>query len=138
MQKVEFSQQSWDKKKILLTVLVLAGLIIAGLGLKNYLLDSNGSNLNSTPNTPNTQSSVKGSNISSTPTPTITLPSAQSIGQEALGSINNIKQEINKLNVQELATSSPQIQKIVNDIKGLPNVPGQQAKDICLKVCNGL
>ncbi len=137
MQKVEFSQQSWDKKKILLTVFVLAGLIIAGLGLKNYLLDSQGSNLNSAPST---QNSVKGSSVSPTPAPTVatTLPSAQSIGQGALQSINNIKQEINKLNVADLATSSPQIQKIVNDIKGLPNVPGQQAKDICLKVCNGL
>lgn len=135
MQKVEFSQQSWDKKKIFLTVVALAVLAVVGVVLKNYLLDSKGSNLNSPPNT---QSSVKGSSVSPTPTVTITLPSVQSISQEALGNINNIKQEINKLNVQELATSSPQIQKIVNDIKSLPNIPGQQAKDICLKVCSGL
>lgn len=131
MVKTEFPAEKWNKKRVIFAILVILFLIIGGLELKAYVLDSDNSNSVSNP-----KADVRGTNVS--PSPTIDLPSAESIGQGAIQNLNNIKQEINNINVQDLATSSPQIQKIVNDIKALPSVPGQQAKDICLKVCNGL
>lgn len=133
--KTEFPAEQWNKKRVVLTILVFLLLVAGAYAVKTYVLGSNDSNLSPGSNS-NSRDNVKGASV--TPTPTITLPSMQSIGQGALGNINNIKDEINKINVQELATSSPQVQKILNDIKSLPSVPGQQAKDICLKVCNGL
>lgn len=127
--KTEFPQEQWNKKRVALVGLIAVLLIAGAFGVKNYVLGSNDSSTNFT-------SDVKGAKVSTGPT--ITLPSVQSIGQGTVGSINNIKDEINKINVQELATSSPQVQKILNDIRALPSVPGQQAKEMCLKVCSGL
>lgn len=129
--KADFPQEKWNKKKIILTFIILILLIIGGLKLKDYLLNSN-----SSPGGSSTSESVKGASVSVGPT--VTLPSAQDIGAGLQSDLNNVKKEIGNINVQDLATSSPQIQKVVNDIKALPAVPGQQAKDICLKICNGL
>ncbi len=129
MVKTEFPPERWDKKKIIMAIFILLGLIIGGFELKTYVLGSK--DLNS-----NFQSDVKGSRVF--PSTIIAFPSAQSIGEEALGNINNIKEEINNINVQDLATSSPQVKKILDDIKSLPNYPASQAREVCLNFCNGL
>ncbi len=130
MLKSEFSQEQWNKKRLVLAVLITLFLVIAGLGLKSYLLGSE------SPQSSNVNKNIKGTNTSTVPA--VTLPTAEDIVQGVGGSIFNIKKEIEKINVVDLATSSPQIQKILNDIKALPSVPGQKAKDVCLNLCNGL
>jgi hypothetical protein len=35
----------------------------------------------------------------------------------------------------EVASSSPQVQKILNDIKALQQYPANQIKDLCRKIC---
>jgi len=135
IQKAEFAAEKWDKKKIVLTILVAAALIIGGLQLKSYVLGEN--TWGEVSQAPESSSGdVKGLNL--TPTPTISIPSAQEIGQGLGQNINSIKQEINTINVADLATSSPQVKKILDDIKALPSYPASQAKEICLNFCSGL
>lgn len=133
MIKTEFPAEKWDKKKIIMAIFILIFLAVGGIGVKTYLLDST---FSKSIGDPSLSKEIKGTSIS--PSPTASLPSARQIGEGVVQNLNNIQEEISKINVQELATSSPQIQKIVNDIKALPSVPGQQVKDICIKVCSGL
>lgn len=121
--KPDLPQESWNKKRLIVLAILLLVLIIGGLELRSYYLVD-------------TDSRVAGASIS--PVPTIVLPSSQNISEGVQNSVLNIKQEIEKINVSEIATSSPQVQKVLNDIKDLPSVPGQQAKDMCVKICNSL
>ncbi len=132
-QKAEFAAEKWDKKKIILTIAIGAALIFGGLELKSYVLGEDVAPQISESKSPK---DIQGLNIS--PTPTISLPSARQIGEGLGQNLSNIKQEINNINVADLATSSPQVKKILDDIKALPNVPANQAKEVCLNICNGL
>lgn len=123
--KADFPQESWNKKRLLISLILVIVLIVGALELKVYVL---GKDYES--------EDIKGVSIS--PAPTIVLPSAENVSQGIGKSILNIKQELDSINVQEIATSSPQVQKILNDIKELPAVPGQQAKDMCVKLCENL
>jgi hypothetical protein len=51
--------------------------------------------------------------------------------------INTLKDQVNNLNVQEIASSSPQVQKIINDLKNLQDAPKNQVKEVCQKICGG-
>lgn len=132
-QKPEFTAQKWNKKKIILTALAVAFLIVAALQLKNYILgDAKGETSAESSSGPS--QAVEGAKIS----PTISLPTAKQIGESLGQNLNDIKQELNNINVQDIATSSPQVKKILEDIKALPNYPANQAKDVCLNICNSL
>lgn len=52
--------------------------------------------------------------------------------------VNDITQSVATLDVKEVASSSPQIQKVLRDIEALKNLPRSQAKDACVQICNGL
>lgn len=52
--------------------------------------------------------------------------------------IETIQKEAKNINIAEVASSSPQIQKIIKDLKSLENVPADQAKNLCEKICSGL
>jgi hypothetical protein len=52
--------------------------------------------------------------------------------------INEIKKEIQNINVVDVTTHSPQAQKVMNDLKSLEGVPGTQAKNVCESICKGL
>lgn len=47
-----------------------------------------------------------------------------------------LKEEASKLSVQDVATSAPQIQKILKDINSLQSYPRDQAKQACMQVCD--
>ncbi len=130
MLKSEFPQEQWNKKRLVFAILIILFLVVAGMSLKSYLLGLE------FPQNSSVNKNVKGTSTSAAPT--ITLPTANDVSQGVGRSINNIKKEIEKINVQDLATSSPQIKKVLDDIRALPSVPGQKAKDVCLNLCNGL
>lgn len=50
----------------------------------------------------------------------------------------NIKNSIIDLNPEEIASSSPQIQKVLKDIKEMKNLPVDQARNTCMKICSGI
>ena len=130
MKEVEF-QETWNKKRIFITSLFIVLLISIGLELKGGMVSSLLSNKNA--RSPST--SVKGLTIYENPNKSEFTPDIGSTIQQKLESI---KQDAENVNISEIATSSPQVQKIINDIKNLQSFPSNQLKDVCLNICKGL
>lgn len=49
-----------------------------------------------------------------------------------------IKQQAENINIEEIASSSPQIQNLINDLKALQNLPKDKVKEACYNICKGL
>lgn len=83
------------------------------------------------------QHDVKGVQTQNT---SFALPNASSlsIGNNLQKELGNIQNQATHLNIAEVASSSPQIQKIIRDLQDLQQYPRSQAKDMCQKICNGL
>ncbi len=132
-QKNEISDESWDIKKILIALLVIVPILFLAFSYRDIIFGQKAE--------PPKNQSVKGlsaSNHDSSSVDSSSLPSTERLGVETQQRLESAKQQIQNLNVAEIATSSPQVQKIINDIKALPNYPASQAKGLCLKLCDGL
>ena len=113
----------WDKKKIVIVVLFLLVILFAGLYVKSILFGVG------------KKTAVEGAYTQiSTPQDAQISNASQNFEQK----INQIQQNVNNLNVVDVATSTPQVQKIINDIKSLQSLPTDQAKSACQKICEGL
>lgn len=119
-------KESWNKAKIFGAVFLISILIIGGYFFKTRFLDKSLS--------PKETKSVKG----------ISLKNENKDSEENLGNgikeavqdkIDDLRQDVFGLDIAEIASSSPQIQKIINDIKSLEKYPVNQAKEICRQIC---
>lgn len=117
----------WDKGKIFLFFITLIILAIIGFELRSIIL---GDKANIASESQKNLSDVKGAN-----TENVSMPN---IKQDVQGQINNLKNEAANINLVDVATSSPQVQKVINDLKALKNYPSNKLKDTCVKICNGL
>lgn len=112
----------WDKRKIAIFLLVFSVIVISGIELKRVFF----------PNTKilgvSVQEPAEKPNINP---PRLNFSSVNS-------SISEIKENIESLNAAEVATSSPQIQKVLRDIQGIKDLPTNQAREMCYKVCSGI
>lgn len=107
--------QEWDFKKIFLAFIAIIAVLLVGVWLKRgYFAEIN---------------SAKPATVSTK------VPDVQKAVQEK---IEGIKYDAAKINVEEVATSSPQVQKVINDIKSIQDYPSSQAKSMCQKICEGL
>ena len=52
------------------------------------------------------------------------------------GQIDSIKEQAVNIDTSEIASSSPQIQKLINDLKSLQDYPKSQIKKACEQICN--
>jgi len=52
--------------------------------------------------------------------------------------MQTIKKQAENINVEEIASSSPQIQNLINDLKTLQNLPKDKVKEACYNICKGL
>lgn len=68
----------------------------------------------------------------------IAVPLLNTSSQTVQTKIEELKKEAAKVDVQEIASSSPQVQKVLNDLKALENAPKNQAKQTCQQICNSL
>jgi hypothetical protein len=50
--------------------------------------------------------------------------------------LNNLKSEAQNVDLVEIASSSPQVQKVINDLKALQDYPKNQVKATCEQICN--
>lgn len=130
MKELHPIEETWNKKRIILGLGILL-LVISGLtAFKILVLDKNQDSSQGL--LKKTTTSVKGesANISENP--------VSGLKTNIADQINTIKQEASNINLTEIATSSPQVQKVLEDIKGIQNLPRNQAKSFCEQVCNGL
>jgi len=119
-------EESWNKKRIFAALILIILLAIGGYFFKTRVLGKNSTFSNPFKSVKSTSSEEKnggGENLN---------VGLQKAVKEQL---NNLKQEASGLNILEIASSSPQVQKIINDIKSLEQYPTNQAKEICKKIC---
>lgn len=139
MEKLE-PEESWNKKRIFVTLFVIIILLAGAFGIKNFVLGNNSSSRESP--IINALKSIKGAatqeelntQAKKINPPAVDLP-VQKIIQDQLGAI---QQEVKNLNVTDIASSSPQVKKIIEDLQSLQDYPKNQAKDACIKICSGL
>lgn len=128
MKKEIKEDKEWDVKKIITTVFILAVLIALVLFFKYYVFFENDFSKKSLSVTP----SVKQVEGISTVEP---VPNIKQAVQEK---VNSIKEEAARIDIIEIASSSPQVQKVINDLKELEKYPSSQAKSMCNNICDQL
>jgi len=123
--KEEVSTEEWDKKRVIITAFFVVVAILGVREIKTTFFSNN--------------DEVLGQNVSVTPTP-IKKPSVEiprvNVANQVGSKINEIKKNIEGLNAQEVASSSPQIQKVLRDMEGLKDLPSNEAKSMCVKLCS--
>lgn len=120
----------WDKKKIFITLGVVALFLTGGFAAKVFLLGSHTA-------LPSSQQDVKGAstvNSSAQTSSPIQLPSSTAVQQK----IASLEQQASQISVKDIASTSPQIQAIVQQLQNLPQMPGNVAKQTCIQLCNNL
>ncbi|HKC14966.1 MAG TPA: hypothetical protein VKC89_03355 [Patescibacteria group bacterium] len=121
---------TWDVKKILIFIAIMA---VVAFGFKTYVLDKNASITSKSKSTQVEGTSVKNSdNIPPNFSP------SQELKQNLQTKLSDLKKEVNNINVVDIATSTPAVQKVLSDFKNLQNLPQSQAKQACVKICDGL
>jgi len=116
----------WDKKKIILFTVGIITLLAIGLVVKEMMFAGA-----ETQTTPLVTTSVKGLN-------TETVNPLPDIKQGIQNQIDSLKNEAQNINLVDIATSSPQVQKVINDLKSIQDYPKSQLKATCEKICSGL
>jgi hypothetical protein len=111
----------WDKKKIIL--FLVAAILLLGIGFeaKDLVLGKSVSVPKST-----TSPDVKGAAVQAIP----------DIKNSVQNQLNALKTEAQGVNLVEIASSSPQVQKVINDLKALQDYPKNQVKATCQQICN--
>lgn len=142
MNEVSSIQESWNRKRIFLALIVVALFLIGII----YFLKKTKSE-NSQFKSP-FLSNVKGISIKNEnefkkddeklSQKSLSLPSTADLRGDLQEKLDSIKQEVSSLKVEEIASSSPQIQKVLDDVKSLEQYPKNQAKEICKNICNSL
>ncbi|MDP2672288.1 MAG: hypothetical protein Q8O84_00550 [Nanoarchaeota archaeon] len=121
MEKLEVVDEAWDIKKILVFVVIA---VLLGFSFKTFVLDQNVSQFSKA-------KSVEVEGVSD-------FSPSEDLQQNLQTKFNDLKEEVNNLNVVDIATSTPSVQKILNDFKNLQNLPQSQAKEACFNICSGL
>ncbi|OGH37537.1 MAG: hypothetical protein A3B44_03005 [Candidatus Levybacteria bacterium RIFCSPLOWO2_01_FULL_38_21] len=118
MKEVKF-EESWNKKKVGITLIIL--LLLVGSAV--YLLRN---------------SLFFDTKSERAQNQKVLSASDQSLEDIIQRQVQAIKQQAANINVEEIASSSPQIQNLINDLKALQNLPSSKVKEACFKICSGL
>lgn len=119
-------EESWNKKRIFAALILVVLLIIGGYFFKIRVFGTNSTLQNPFKSIKSVTSKENNSNGEN-----LNLDLQKAVKEQ----LNNLKQEVSGLNIMEVASSSPQVQKIINDIKSLEQYPTNQVKEVCKKVC---
>lgn len=145
MQETSFIQESWNIKRIIIAIILL--IILAGilLGAKQYILDKNRFSQQPTSNT--LSGSVKGTSVKRQEDITKDLQEelkkifsspSDNLKTSVREKMESITKQVSNLKAEEIASSSPQVQKIINDLKSLEDYPKNQAKENCQRICDSI
>ena len=120
-------QEVWDFKKIAIFLLILA--VLGGalfFGFRNQRVLSEGEVRGTTEATEQKE------------VPKIEFPTLTNFQDTFDEKFNEIREDAENIDVVEVASSSPQIQKFLNDFKNLQNYPRNQAKEACFNACSNI
>ena len=134
MKELKPIEEPWNKKRIIIGLFFLFTVVAGLTAFKVLVLDKNQNSPQSLVN--KTVTAVEGASTNAnTSSNDNTIPGLKTNIQDQL---NTIKQEASNINLTDIATSSPQVQKVIDDIKSIQNLPRSQAKSFCEQVCSGL
>lgn len=135
MEKKSLQEEVWDKKKILLGLLA-SGVLIGGIvyGTKVLGLQKQPGKILNVVKGVQTENKSTDSPLQNESVKSL-LKSPASVVQK---NVEAIKQEIANLDIKEVASSSPQVQKVLKDIQSIEQYPRNQAKELCENLCRGL
>ncbi|MBI2028280.1 MAG: hypothetical protein HYT07_01595 [Candidatus Levybacteria bacterium] len=122
-------QKTWNKKRIFIAIFLIILLGIGTYFLITKILEGKINFFNAKPS--ESPKSVKGISV-------VEDKPSFDIEKALKEKIDELKKEASKIDVEEIASSSPQIQKLIKDLNSLKEYPTNQAKEICQKVCSGL
>lgn len=133
--QAEFNEEpeeefEWDKPRIIIFFSVIGALLIGGLLYKHLVLDAQVA--------PSAGISHSVEGASSSNDNSSQLPSVESIKQSAGQEIQTLQKQASQISVQQIASSSPQVQQIIEQLQQLPNQPGNIAKQTCEQLCSKL
>jgi TolA-binding protein len=123
--KKQESGEEWNKKGVFIAGFFLIVILLAGIEAKNFFFKDT-----------NVLGKSSG-NVYDVDPVEVQTPKVN-VSSEVGSRIKDIKQNVNELNVEEVASSSPQIQKVLRDIQGIKDYPTNQAREACMKICSGL
>ncbi|MBI4097690.1 MAG: hypothetical protein HY426_01505 [Candidatus Levybacteria bacterium] len=126
LRKKQDDDREWDKRRILFALCIAIAAIVIATEVKGKFYPNKSILGDST--------KEKSMNVQKPDVKPPNINLASGVGSK----INEIKQNINGLNVEEVASSSPQIQKVLRDIQGIKDLPSSQAREMCLKICSGI
>lgn len=116
----------WDKKRILIGIGIILILLIGAREIKTRFFPETSILGEST--------TKKANDIRK---PDVSSPDLN-ISSQVNTSLEDVKENIGNIDPEEVATSSPQIQKVLRDIQGIKNLPVEKAKDACYNICSRL
>ncbi len=123
--KEEESQWQWDKKRILITLFFALVLGLIAWELKGIFVPENSGILG------------EKSEIKEVEKPDIKAPNIN-FSQDLGSALEEIRKNVSDLSPEEIASSSPQVQKVINDIGKIKNLPVDRARDACINICSAL
>lgn len=123
--EVKKNEDQWDKKKILLFFIASILLLAVGYQIKTVTLGKNFSLNKDSVSLIN--SDVKGASVTNQP--------QKDLRKDIQAQIDSLKSDAEDINLVDIASSSPQVQKVINDLKALQDYPSNQLRDVCKKVC---
>ena len=129
MERENVTQATWNKKRIFIAIFLIILIGIGAYFFKKNILEEK-INLFAT-KSPKIPESVKGVNVKED------QPSTN-IQKAVKEKIEELRQRASGIDVTEIASSSPQIQKLIRDLSSIKDYPVNQAKEICEKVCGNL
>lgn len=133
--------ETWNKKRIFIVLIILMLLGTGAYFFKPKTLVEKLNPFNAKPY--ESTESVKGVSVDEDKSPTPTTSEAKIDIQKAVRDtvkekLEELRKEALKIDVAEIASSSPQIQKLIKDLSSIRDYPVNQAKEICEKVCGNL
>ena len=120
------AHSQWDIKKVVIAVVFLAILGWFGYQNRNLFLQTYPEKDSSSVAGTQTSASLEAKDQ-------VTIPHI-----DLEKKIGDITDQVTHLDVKEVATLSPQIQKVLKDMESLKNIPRSQAHDACIKICSSL
>lgn len=133
-EKEEKYEEVWDFRKIAIGVVILLLLITGAVFAKKLYFHESLAPSSFIPKLPSVAGVATGPDTAKANHVKITLPSQQDVQNQ----IQKIRAQVSNLNVAEIASSSPQVQQVLQQIQNLPNAGTSQVKDACIRLCNNL
>lgn len=142
MNEVDLVKEAWDIKKIIIAVAATATVAVGGYAGKQYFFDDKKAVVVND-ELPKQQGTVEGARTDQEGSQkNDSKKSGAAIGSDIQNVVQEkvvtIREQVSQLNPAEIATSSPQIQRILNDIHSIEYYPKNQAKEMCENICRGL